>query len=103
MRMAQLGSQDWRGWLRRRDWRSWLPARSARRSGVGLGEDRRRRPWARAVAIVAAAIVILPLGYLGYCIATLPLDGGLAAAEPAAPALIVEADDGTAFASRGVF
>jgi penicillin-binding protein 1A len=99
--MGQPGSHDWGGWLRRRDWRSWLASVPARRTGAPI-DRRRRRSWGRAAALLGAALVLLPLGYLGYCIATLPLDGGFGT-QPAAPALIVEADDGTAFASRGVF
>ncbi len=41
-------------------------------------------------------------GYVLYCLATLPIDGGLQV-DPAQRAVVMEADDGTAFATRGVF
>jgi penicillin-binding protein 1A len=41
-------------------------------------------------------------GYLGYCAYTLPLSGGLAV-QPLPPGMIVEDDNGKAFATRGVF
>ncbi len=64
----------------------------------------RARRWrlAHPVAAVIALVFILPLGYLGYCVATLPLDGGLEI-EPTPSALVVEADGGQVFATRGVF
>jgi penicillin-binding protein 1A len=68
--------------------------------------------WARArvprlrlahpVAMMLVLVIVLPLGYLAYCIATLPLGGGLAI-EPTPSALVVEADNGQVFATRGVF
>ena len=90
---SQLGSYDWR---------AWLPLRSARRSGAQVRNGRTGRPWARAAMMLSGVTVIVSLGYLGYCIATLPLDGGMAG-EPTAAALVAEAADGSAFASRGVF
>ena len=45
---------------------------------------------------------IFPLAYLIYCIATVPSDGGLVI-EPTPSALVVEADGGQVFATRGVF
>ncbi len=41
-------------------------------------------------------------GYLVYCAYTLPLSGGLAA-QPMPPAIVVEDNNGKAFATRGVF
>src|SRR5262245_12322770 len=64
------------------------------------GALRSRR--AHVVAAALASIVILPVGYVAYCIATLPLHGGLVI-EPTPSALIVEAADGQVFATRGVF
>jgi penicillin-binding protein 1A len=46
--------------------------------------------------------VVFSLGYLVYCIATLAPDGGLVI-EPTPSALVVEADNGKVFATRGVF
>ena len=57
---------------------------------------------AHVVAAVLVLLIILPAGYVAYCMATLPDNGGLVI-EPTPSALIVEAGDGQAFASRGVF
>src|SRR5262252_8667221 len=54
------------------------------------------------VAAVLVSLIILPAGYVAYCMATLPDSGGLVI-EPTPSALIVEASDGQVFASRGVF
>jgi penicillin-binding protein 1A len=64
----------------------------------------RRFGWLRAHPVVAmfALGIILPLAYLTYCIATVPSDGGLVI-EPTPSALVVEADGGQVFATRGVF
>ena len=63
----------------------------------------RRFGWLRAHPIVAvSALAVIPLAYLTYCIATVPSDGGLVI-EPTPSALVVEADGGQVFASRGVF
>ena len=60
--------------------------------------------WLRAHPIVAMVALgtIFPLAYLIYCIATVPSDGGLVI-EPTPSALVVEADGGQVFATRGVF
>ena len=68
-----------------------LFVRSARRLGNHVRDTWQ---WARAriprlriahsVATLSALAAALPLGYLGYCIATLPLDGGLVI-EPTPP------------------
>src|SRR6516225_1120478 len=57
---------------------------------------------AHVVAAVLVSLIILPAGYVAYCMATLPDNGGLVI-EPTPSALIVEAADGQVFASRGVF
>src|SRR4029453_16642783 len=58
----------------------------------------------RIHGIVAALafVIILPVAYVAYCMATLPDNGGLVI-EPTPSALIVEAPDGQVFATRGVF
>jgi len=76
------------------------------------GPRRVRRYWRSAaalrprptyvVAAVLASIIIVPAGYVAYCMATLPVGGGLVI-EPTPSALIVEAADGQVFATRGVF
>jgi penicillin-binding protein 1A len=53
------------------------------------------------LAVLLAALVLVA-GYLGFCLATLPFGGGLVV-ETTPSALIVEADDGQVFATRGVF
>ena len=61
--------------------------------------------WLRRMHIVVAALaslIIVPVAYVVYCIATIPSDGGLVI-EPTPSALIVEAADGQVFATRGVF
>src|SRR5439155_18558420 len=55
-----------------------------------------------AIAAALVLLVILPVAYVAYCIATMPSDGGLVV-EPTPSALVVEAADGQVFASRGVF
>ena len=49
---------------------------------------------------ISGRVVLLPLTYLAYCIVTLP---GEAVIEPTASALVVQADGGQVFATRGVF
>src|SRR6516165_2844133 len=85
---------------------------TASRFGADFGKVRSRwrsvalralqpRPVHLVVALLAS-IVILPVAYVAYCMATLPENGGLVI-EPTPSALIVEAADGQVFASRGVF
>jgi penicillin-binding protein 1A len=54
------------------------------------------------VLAALAAMLVLVAAYLAYCLATLPLAGGLVV-EVTPSALVVEADSGQAFATRGVF
>src|SRR5262245_57192578 len=54
------------------------------------------------VVAALASLIIVPVAYVVYCIATIPSDGGLVI-EPTPSALIVEAADGQVFATRGVF
>jgi penicillin-binding protein 1A len=73
------------------------PLGGPRRSGSVL-----QPRWARVIAVALAAIVMVPVGYVAYCMATLPVGGGLVV-EPTPSALVVEAADGQVFATRGVF
>src|SRR5215472_11310710 len=83
-----------------------------RHATAGPPEGRSRLPppragafWLRRMHIVVAALaslIIVPVAYVVYCIATIPSDGGLVI-EPTPSALIVEAADGQVFATRGVF
>jgi len=57
---------------------------------------------AHPVAATLGSVLLLVLGYIAYCIATIPSDGGLVI-EPTPSALVVEADGGQIFATRGVF
>jgi penicillin-binding protein 1A len=62
-------------------------------------------PRLRRIHVIVAAlafVIILPVAYVAYCMATLPENGGLVI-EPTPSALIVEAPDGQVFATRGVF
>src|SRR6476619_3531008 len=57
---------------------------------------------AHPVAATLGSVLLLVLGYITYCVATIPSDGGLVI-EPTPSALVVEADGGQVFATRGVF
>jgi penicillin-binding protein 1A len=57
---------------------------------------------AHPLASLFAVVATLCLGYVAYCMATVPLDGGLTI-EPTPSALVVEADGGQVFATRGIF
>jgi Transglycosylase len=59
-----------------------------------------QRPRWRFASIAVVALV--PVFYVGYCIVTIPFSGGLSI-QPTPSALVVEADDGRAFATRGIF
>jgi penicillin-binding protein 1A len=65
-----------------------------------VGAFRLRRIHILVAAL--ASLIIVPVAYVVYCIATIPSDGGLVI-EPTPSALIVEAADGQVFATRGVF
>src|SRR5262249_52042287 len=73
------------------------PLGGRQRSGSALQPG-----WARVIAAALIAIVMVPVGYVAYCMATLPVGGGLVV-EPTPSALVVEAADGQIFATRGVF
>ncbi|WP_128561017.1 PBP1A family penicillin-binding protein, partial [Methylobacterium crusticola] len=60
-----------------------------------------RVPWLRAACVSVAVLAALCLGYGVYALASLPVNGGLSI-EPTASALVVRAQDGQAFATRGV-
>ncbi|MFC5085834.1 hypothetical protein [Microvirga arabica] len=73
--------------------------RSAKRAGTGARRTLSRiRLW--HALIVAGSVAALLVLIVGYSIATLPLDGGLQV-DPTPSALIVEADGGETFATRG--
>jgi penicillin-binding protein 1A len=64
-----------------------------------------RRGFAHATRRLTLLLVVfvgLPLAYLAYCLVTLPLNGGLVV-EPTPSAVLVEADGGGVFATRGTF
>nr|WP_244627596.1 PBP1A family penicillin-binding protein [Microvirga tunisiensis] len=61
-----------------------------------------RRIRLRHILIVTGSVGILLLLIGGYSIATLPLEGGLKV-DPTPSALVIEADNGETFATRGVF
>ncbi len=75
--------------------------RGAQRAGSGMRWILSRLRLRHAL-IVAGSFALLLVLIVGYSIATLPLDGGLQI-DPTPSALVVEADNGETFASRGVF
>ncbi len=63
---------------------------------------RRRRPWLIGGAILVGLPLVILAGYIFAAFATLPPLGGVAP-EAAQRALVVEAEDGRSFATRGAF
>jgi penicillin-binding protein 1A len=82
-RLSRLGDPVLRAW---------------RRARGQMPRLRLAHPLLTAIAVLVA----LPVGYLVYCMATLPFGGGLVI-EPTPSALVVEAEGGQVFATRGVF
>ncbi len=76
------------------------PEARSRPQVTGTRAFRPRR--SHAIGAVLASLIMLPVGYVAYCIVTIPSEGGLVI-EPTPSALIVEAADGQVFATRGVF
>ncbi|ACL55547.1 PBP1A family penicillin-binding protein [Methylobacterium nodulans] len=81
---------------------------AARRAAAGAAAAWRpvrrgaaRIPWGRTIAGTLALAALLIAGLVVYALATLPVNGGLAI-EPTASALVVRAEGGQAFATRGV-
>jgi 1A family penicillin-binding protein len=102
-RAARLAAERAKTSLREVDW----PGRAR----TGFDATRREAaPFARRAprlrlrrAAFAAAVAFLGLaGFLAYCLFTLPLGGGLVV-EATPSALVLEADNGQVFATRGVF
>jgi penicillin-binding protein 1A len=60
------------------------------------------RLFSRPALAVLGGTFMLGAGYLVFCIATLPPNGGLIV-EPTPSALLVESNDGRLFATRGIF
>jgi penicillin-binding protein 1A len=79
----------------------WRFAR-ARTSGLRVAHRISRLRVAHPVATLAATAGAVAVGYLVYCIATLPMDGGMVV-EPTPSALVVQAGNGKVFASRGIY
>ncbi|MFF8800933.1 MULTISPECIES: PBP1A family penicillin-binding protein [unclassified Methylobacterium] len=63
---------------------------------------RRRRPWLLGLAALVGIPLVILAGYVFAAFATLPPLGG-AAPEASQRALVVEAEDGRSFATRGAF
>ena len=63
---------------------------------------RRRRPWLIGAAVLLGLPLVILAGYVFAAFATLPPLGGVAP-EAAQRALVVEAEDGRSFATRGAF
>src|SRR5262249_704518 len=89
--------------LERVDWRL-LPALALRRIRrwwrLGVVQARALRMPPRALALGATGGLVA--GYLLYCLLSIPAAGGLAI-EPTPSAVLVEANRGELFATRGVF
>jgi 1A family penicillin-binding protein len=76
-------------------------ARGAKRAGADVRRTLSRIRL-RYVLVVAGSFAVLLVLIVGYCVATVPIDGGLQV-DPTPSALVVEADNGETFATRGVF
>ncbi|GAA0273928.1 Biosynthetic peptidoglycan transglycosylase [Methylorubrum aminovorans] len=63
---------------------------------------RRHRPWVIGLAVLVGLPLVILAGYVFAAFATLPPLGGVAP-EAAQRALVVEAEDGRSFATRGAF
>ncbi|MEH3146890.1 MAG: PBP1A family penicillin-binding protein [Methylobacterium frigidaeris] len=79
-----------------------------RRIGAGAGRIlspvrslARRVPWGRSFAAAGLVALATGIGALVYALATLPVNGGLVI-EPTGSALVVRAEGGQAFATRGI-
>jgi penicillin-binding protein 1A len=79
-------------------------ARGLSRLGSAAASGVRKLPRIRPRHVLGATTVLLLLvgGFLAYCLWTLPFGGGLVV-EATPSALVVEAEDGEVFATRGVF
>jgi penicillin-binding protein 1A len=75
-----------------------------KRFGSASAAAARRMPRIRLTHVLGglAALFLIVGGFLAYCLWTLPFGGGLVV-EATPSALVVEADDGEVFATRGVF
>lgn len=80
--------------------RRWVAEGAILTGGVLLRALKRIRP--RHVAIATAVLITPIVVLITYSVATLPLNGGLVVA-PTPSALVIEAQDGRNFATRGVF
>jgi penicillin-binding protein 1A len=69
---------------------------------LGAAAVRAPRPHLRHAAAGAAALVLAVGGTLAWCLFTLPFNGGLVV-EPTPSALVIEANSGEVFATRGIF
>ena len=72
------------------------------RHGAQFAARHAPHPRLKPTLAVLAALLALVAGYAIYCLATLSIGGGLVI-EATPSALVVEADNGQAFATRGVF
>ena len=72
------------------------------RHGAQFAARHAPHPRLKPTLVVLAALLALVAGYAIYCLATLSIGGGLVI-EATPSALVVEADNGQAFATRGVF
>ena len=76
-----------------------------RTSGWPPASQPLRRPRPRvwgSLAVAGCIALVLPIGFALYCLASLPVEGGLQV-DPAQHAIVMQAGDGETFATRGVF
>ncbi len=66
-----------------------------------FGDVRRLLPRRRWNFAFIGIILMVPMSYVAYCVVTIPFSGG--AAVQTTSALVMEADDGRVFATRGIF
>ncbi len=73
-------------------------------SGAGVAAARRRWTWhiLAGLAVAIPALLLIPVGYIIYCLCTLPVQGGIQT-PPNQRALIMQSDDGQTIATRGTY
>jgi 1A family penicillin-binding protein len=103
IRNRTLPSPDAGVWTKGSDYR--LHGRTERTATLRQnGRQARRLRWPKPELCLALTVfaALAPVAYIIYCVATIPLAGGLSF-QPSSGALVIEADDGRPFATRGIF
>ncbi len=73
-----------------------------KRAAAWMRANLTSRRFALAAAATFATSILVAFVFLAYCLFTIPYNGGLVV-DPTASALLVQADDGRIFGTRGVF